>query len=125
MPPDVHGLTLALATFLTIYALLAGRRWLPKAIHDPRKAHRTGMVLNLVRRAGPAVFAGLLVLVVGGILGRSGHGPLAAALIAGGFAYGFHRGLAELGYDNSRSLGFRLVLTVAVTLGVLWQTGVL
>jgi hypothetical protein len=112
----------ALAVFIAAYAALAGLSWTRRAIAE-RAARRNGMVLNLVRRAGPPVFAGLVVLGLGPLLGRDGTGLPAAFLIAGGLAWGFHRGLADARQGDWRSIGFRALLALAAALGYLWLSG--
>lgn len=118
-------IALILAVVLAIYAALAGLSWLQRLIGERRTARRRGMVLNLVRRAAPPVLGGILVLVGGATLRLSGHMPLAAVLVAGGLALGFHRGLADVRQGDRRSVGFRLAVTAGLSLAILWQAGLI
>lgn len=121
----MDSLATILAVFLCIYAALAALSWLQRLIGERLPARKRGMALNLTRRAGPPVAGGLILLVAGTALRLQGHLPLAAILIGGGLALGLHRGLADVRQGDKRSVGFRLVLTLGLSLAVLWQTGVL
>ena len=114
---------LILAIALSLYALLAGLGWLRRVIGERVAARKRGMALNLARRAGPPAIGGAVLLVAGLSLGQGMAVPLAVLLIGGALAYGFHRGLAEVGQGNWRSVAMRLLLTLGLTLAVLWQTG--
>jgi hypothetical protein len=67
----------------------------------------------------------VIVLAAGAVLGLQGYLPLAAILIGGGLAFGLHRGLSDVRQGDRRSIGFRLVLTLGLSLAILWQTGVI
>jgi hypothetical protein len=116
---------LPVATMLGIYAALAGLTWTQRLIGEGLKGRKRGMALNLARRAGPPTAAGVVLLIAGRITTLPGHGALAALIIAGALAYGFHRGLAEMGQGDRRSLGFRVAVTLGLGLAILWQTGIL
>ena len=88
-------------------------------------ARRKGMALNLSRRAVPPAVAGVILLVAGGTLGLFDYIPLAILLIAGGLAFGFHKGLSDLNTPNWRELALRGAITLALTLFLLWQLGVI
>ena len=118
-------IALILAVVLGIYATLAGLAWLQRLIGERMAARKRGMAMNLARRAGPAVTGGLVVLIAGSVMRLSGHVPLAALLIAGALAFGFHRGLADVRQGDRRSIGFRLLVTAGLSLAILWQTGVI
>lgn len=120
---DPLTLALPFAVFACFYAILTGLSWLRRFIGEKLKGRRKGMALNLARRAGPPAFAGVLLLVAGGIIGVSGEGVLAALLIGGGFAYGFHVGLSELHRPNWRELALRIAITLALGLFLLEQLG--
>jgi hypothetical protein len=118
-------IALILAVVLGIYAALAGLAWLQRLIGERMAARKRGMTMNLARRAGPPVIGGIVVLIAGMVMGLSGQVPLAALLIAGGLAFGFHRGLADVRQGDRRSIGFRLLVTAGLSLAILWQTGVI
>lgn len=118
-------IAIILAVCLCLYAVLAALSWLQRLIGERLPARRRGMALNLARRAGPPVAGGLALLVAGTILNLQGHLPLAAILIGGGLAFGLHRGLSDVRQGDMRSVGFRLVLALGLSLAVLWQTGVI
>jgi len=120
---DPLSLALPLATLLTFYAILTGLSWLRRLVGERVSARRKGMVLNLSRRAVPPAIAGVILLVAGGVLGLFGYISLAIILIAGGFAFGFHKGLADLNKPNWRELALRGALTLALSLFVLNQLG--
>lgn len=127
-----RGLDLALpaaCVFLGAYAALSAVAWLRRLTAE-RPARRKGMILNLARYAGPPVVAGGAVLVLGLFLGQGGTGlpeggtGLPAALLAAlGLALGLHRGLAEVGQNDWRSIAVRVALAVAATTGYLWLAG--
>jgi len=118
-------IALILAVLIGVYAALAGLAWLQRFIGERLAAKKRGMALNLARRAAPPVIGGLVLLIAGAALNLSGHIPLAALLIAGGLAFGFHRGLADVRQGDRRSIGFRLLVTTGLGLAILWQTGVI
>lgn len=118
-------IAIILAVFLAIYAALSGLTWAQRLVGERVGARKTGMALNLARRAAPPVIGGIVLAVAGGMLRLSGHLPLAALLIAGGLAFGFHRGLADVRQADRRSIGFRLVVTLGLGLAGLWQTGLI
>jgi hypothetical protein len=118
-------LALILAVCLSVYAALAGLTWLQRLIGERMAARKRGMALNLARRAGPPVAGGLVVLVAGTVLRLPGHLPLAAILIGGGLAFGLHRGLSDVRQGDKRSIGFRLAVTLGLSLAILWQAGVI
>lgn len=121
----MERIALILAVFIGIYAALAGLTWAQRLIGERMGARKQGMALNLLRRAGPPVAGGLIVLAAGAALRLAGHVPLGGLLIAGGLAFGFHRGLADVRQGDRRSVGFRLVLTLGLSLAILWQAGVI
>lgn len=108
-----------------VYAALAGLTWAQRLVGEGLKGRKRGMALNLARRAGPPAVAGLILLAAGRLMPLPGHAPLAALLIAGALAYGFQRGLSEMGQGDRRSTGFRLAVTLGLSLAILWQTGLL
>jgi len=118
-------IVIILGVFLAIYATLAGLAWAQRLIAERMAPRRTGMALNLARRTAPPVIGGGVLAAAGGALGLSGHLPLAALLVAGGLAFGFHRGLADVRQADRRSIGFRLVVTLGLGLAILWQTGLI
>jgi len=118
-------LAVILAVFTGIYAALAGLTWAQRLIGEGLAGRKRGMVLNLARRAGPPVAGGLIVLGAGAALRLAGHIPLGGLLIAGGLAFGLHQGLSDVRQGDNRSTGFRLVLTLGLSLAILWQTGVI
>jgi hypothetical protein len=120
---DPLALALPLAVFLGFYAILTGLSWLRRLIGEKLKGRRKAMLLNLARRAGPPVLGGLVIVAAGASLRLANHVPVAAVLIGGGFAYGFHRGLAELHRPNWRELALRAAITAALGLFLLWQLG--
>ena len=120
---DLFLLILPLATLLSFYAAITGLGWLRRLIGERMAARRKGMILNLVRRAVPPAVAGLILLSAGGVLGLFDYIPLAVLLIAGGFAFGFHKGLSDLHSPNWRELALRGAITLALTLFTLWQLG--
>lgn len=111
-----------LAVFLGAYAALAGFTWLRRLVAE-RPARRRGMALNLARRSGPPVLAGIAVLAFGALSGAAGTILPAALLIAGGLGFGLHKGLAEAGLGTWRSEGLRLLLALAAMTGALWLSG--
>jgi hypothetical protein len=113
---------LAIAVFLAAYAALAGLFW-GRIVLAERPARRRGMALNLARRAGPPALAGLAVLVAGALLDAGGTLRPAAILAAGGLGYGLHRGLADIGRADWRSVGLRLAVSLGLALGALWLSG--
>ena len=119
----MERLALILAVFLCVYAGLAALSWLQRLIGDRLPARTRGMALNLARRAGPPVAGGLILLVAGTLIRLQGHIPLAAILIGGGLAFGLHRGLSDVRQGDKRSIGFRLAVTLGLSLAILWQTG--
>ncbi|MFV1876324.1 hypothetical protein [Nioella sp.] len=121
---DLFAFILPLAVFLSFYAILTGLSWLRRLVGEKMAARRKGMSLNLARRAVPPAVAGLILLVAGGTLGLFDYVPLATLLIAGGFAFGFHKGLSDLHSPNWRELALRGAITLALTLFILWQLGV-
>lgn len=116
---DLLTLALPPTLFLATYAAVSGLAWL-RVLVGERAARRTGMALNLARRAGPPAAGGLIVLLAGGSAGANGAGVLAALLISGGLAYGLHRGLSDVGRPGWRTLAPRLAVALAVTLAALW-----
>jgi hypothetical protein len=114
---------LSAAIFAGLYAALSGLTWTQRLVGEGLKGRKRGMALNLVRRAGPPASAGIVLLVAGQLLTLPGHLPLAALIIALALAWGFHRGLAEMGQGDRRSLGFRVAVTLGLGLAILWQTG--
>ncbi|NKX45887.1 hypothetical protein [Roseicyclus persicicus] len=114
---------LIFAITLGVYAALAGLTWTQRLVGERRTGRKRGMVLNLARRAGPPMMGGAILLTAGAVMDLPGAAPLAAVVIAGGLAYGLHRGLAEVGQGDRRSLGFRLAVTLGLTLAILWQAG--
>ena len=120
---DPLALALPIAVFACFYAIVTGLSWLRRIIGEKLKGRRRGMALNLARRAAPPAVAGLILLVAGGIMGVAGEAVLAALLIGGGLAYGFHKGLAELDRPNWRELALRGAITLALGLFLLWQLG--
>ena len=117
----IHALT-ALGVALCAFAALSGLTWMRRVIGE-RPARRRGMALNLARRAGPPVLAGL---AVAGIAALSASGiPAAPALllIGGGLTFGLHRGLAEVGQADRRAVLPRLAIAVAAGTGYLWLAG--
>jgi len=117
---DFLRFAMPLAIILAVYAIITGLGWLRRASGE-RAARRKGMILNLLRRAAPPIFAGLIVAIAAGILGSPGHSGIAGLLIAGGLAYATHRGLADLGRQTWRDHGLRIALTTALSLFTLWQ----
>lgn len=120
---DPLSLALPFATVLTFYAILTGLSWLRRLVGERVSARRKGMALNLARRAVPPVIAGAILLVAGAILGLHDYISLAIILIAGGLAFGLHKGLADLNRPNWRELALRGALTLALSLFVLNQLG--
>jgi len=120
---DPLDLALPLAVFACFYAIVTGLSWLRRHVGESLKGRKAAMGLNLARRAGPPVLAGLILLIAGGVIGVAGEGPLAALLIGGGLAFGFHRGLSELNRPNWRELVLRGAITLALGLFLLWQLG--
>ncbi len=118
-------IALILAVLLGIYAALAGLAWLQRLVGERMVARKRGMALNLARGAAPPLAGGLVLLIAGALLHLSGHLPLAAVLVAGGLAFGFHRGLADVRQGDRRAVGFRLLVTAGLGLAILWQTGVI
>ena len=114
-----------LAFTLAIYAALSGMAWAQRLIGERMGPRKRGMALNLARRSSPPVIGGLVLLGAGAALGLSGHVPLAALLVAGGLAFGFHRGLADVRQADRRIIGIRLLLTAGLAVAILWQTGVI
>ncbi|WP_071674905.1 hypothetical protein [Nioella nitratireducens] len=121
---DPLALALPLAIFCAVYAILTGLSWLRRFIGE-KPARRGGMGLNLVRRAVPPVVAGGIVLVAGRVWGLADAAPLAGFLIAGGLGFGFHTGLADLNRPNWRELALRGALTLAFSLFLLNQIGLI
>jgi len=120
---DLFALILPIATLLSFYAILTGLSWFRRLIGERMAARRKGMALNLARRSLPPAMAGGILLVAGGVLGLFDFVPLAVLLIAGGLAFGFHKGLSDLGKPNWRELVLRGAITLALTLFLLWQLG--
>lgn len=118
-------IALILAVMLAVYAALAGLAWLQRLIGERMGARKRGMALNLLRRAGPPVAGGLIVLAAGAALRLAGHLPLGGLLVAGGLAFGFHRGLVDVRQADARFVGIRVLLAVGLGLAVLWQAGVI
>ena len=118
-------ITLPAAIVLGVYAALSGLTWVQRLVGERLRGRKRGMVLNLARRAGPPAAAGLVLLIAGQLTILPGHAPLAAFIIAGALAYGFHRGLADMRQADPRSIGFRLAVTLGLSLAILWQTGLL
>lgn len=119
---EVLRLAPPVAIALALYAAICGLSWLRRATGE-RAARRKGMMLNLFRRAMPPVVAGLVLAGFGALLEVPNSTGLAAVLVGGGLAFGFHRGLADLGRQTWRDYFLRLSLTVALTLFALWQIG--
>ena len=111
------------AITLAVYAALSGLTWAQRLIGERLPGRRRGMALNLARRAGPPVAGGVILFGAGTALGLTGHGPLAALIIAGALAWGFQRGLMDVRQADWRSTGFRMMVTLGLTLAILWQTG--
>lgn len=118
-------IALILAVFLGLYSALSGLAWLQRLIGERMAARKRGMAMNLARRAAPPVIGGVVLLIAGSVLRLTGHMPLGALLIAGGLAFGFHRGLADVRQGDRRSIGFRLLVSAGLGLAILWQTGVI
>ncbi len=114
----------ALALFISIYAALTCLTWLRRLIGE-RAARRAGMGLNMARRALPPAIAGLILIMAAPLLARPEARGLGAILLAGGLAFGFHKGLSDLGQNNIRSLALRLTITLCLSLFALWQLGLL
>ncbi len=112
----------AIAVFLGAYAALSVLTWLRRLMGE-RSKRRTGMLLNLARRAGPPVIAGAAVLILGLVLGQRGAGLPAALLAAGGLGWGLHQGLSEIGQNDWRGIAIRVALSVAAMTGYLWLIG--
>jgi hypothetical protein len=121
MSPTATLALTAAVVFLGAYAALSALTWLRRLMGE-RPARRSGMLLNLARRAGPPVLAGAAVLVVGRVLGAATGLP-AALLVAGGLAFGLHRGLAEIRQGDWRGIAIRVALSVAAVTGYLWLAG--
>ncbi|MGI3185764.1 hypothetical protein [Nioella aestuarii] len=122
---DIFPLILPFATLVSFYAILTSLSWLRRFIGERMAARRKGMILNLTRRAVPPIIAGLILLIAGGALGLVDYIPLAILLIAGGVAFGVHKGLSDLHSQNWRELALRGAITLALTLFTLWQLGVI
>ena len=118
-------IALMLAVFLAVYAALAGLAWAQRLIGERLPARKVGMALNLARRAAPPVIGGGIVMIIGVVMPLSGHMPAATLLVAGGLAFGFHRGLGDVRQGDKRSIGFRVVVSIGLGLAILWQTGVI
>jgi len=121
----MEQIILPAAIVLGVYAALSGLTWTQRLIAEGLKGRKRGMALNLARRAGPPAAAGLVLLIAGQVVTVPGHAALAALIIAGALAYGFHRGLAEMRQADRRSIGFRLAVTLGLSLAILWQSGLL
>lgn len=121
----MEQIILPAAIVLGVYAALSGLTWVQRLVGERLTGRKRGMALNLARRSGPPAAAGLVLLVAGRIAPLPGHGALAALIIAGALTYGFHRGLAEMRQADRRSIGFRLAVTLGLSLAILWQTGLL
>ena len=121
MTPGATLAIVAAAVFLGAYAALSALTWLRRVMGE-RSGRRNGMILNLARRAGPPVVAGGAVLVLGRMLGAATGLP-AALLVAGGLAWGLHRGLDDIGQNNWRGTAIRVALSVAAVTGYLWLAG--
>jgi hypothetical protein len=121
----MEQIILPAAIVMGVYAALSGLTWVQRLVGERLKGRKRGMALNLARRAGPPAAAGVVLLIAGQITALPGHAPLAALIIAGALAYGFHRGLAEMRQADPRSIGFRLAVTLGLSLAILWQTGLL
>lgn len=121
----MERLTLILAVVLAAYAALAGLAWLQRLIGERTAARMQGMALNLLRRAGPPVAGGLIVLIAGALLRLAGHVPLGGLLVAGGLAFGFHRGLVDVRQADRRFVILRALLATGLGLAILWQAGVI
>lgn len=119
----MEQIVLSAAIVIGVYAALAGLTWAQRFVGEGLRGRKRGMALNLARRAGPPAAAGAVLLVAGRVVALPGHAPLAALIIAAALAYGFHRGLAEMGQGDLRSTGFRLAVTLGLGLAILWQTG--
>jgi hypothetical protein len=107
---------------VAIFAALTALQW-GRVARLERGGRRRGMALNLARRAGPPVVAGLAVLVAGAALGVPDARLPGALLAAGGAAWGLHRGLADVRQANMRATGVRAVLSLGLALGCLWLIG--
>lgn len=122
----LYALTLAACAFFAVYAANVLRDFTPRYLRQPSKARRKGVLINLARRAGPPVAAGLAIVIFRDTLGLAREGvAVGVALATGGIAYGLHRATAELGRVSMATLGIRLAVSTALTLAILWQTGIL
>jgi hypothetical protein len=121
MSPTATLALTALCVFLGAYAALSALTWLRRLMGE-RTGRRSGMLLNLARRAGPPVLAGGAVLIVGLVLDAATGLP-AALLVAAGLAWGLHRGLVEIGQSNWRGIAIRVALSAAAVTGYLWLAG--
>ena len=125
MPP-LYALTLAACTFFAVYAVSALRDFTRTYLRQPSKARRKGVLINLARRAGPPVVAGLAMVIFRDTLGLPRQGvAVGVALATGGVAYGLHRAVAELGPVSKATLGVRFAVTAGLSLAILWQAGVI
>jgi uncharacterized protein YfiM (DUF2279 family) len=118
---NLEAVLLPAAVFLAVHAVLAGFFWL-RIVMAERPGRRRGMTLNLARRAGPPVIAGIAVYVLGSALNAETGLP-AAILAAGGLSYGLHRGLTETRQADWRSVGLRIAVSLGLALGALWLWG--
>ena len=116
-----HALT-ALGVALCAFAALSGLTWMRRVIGE-RPARRRGMVLNLARRAGPPVLAGIAVAGIAALTARGIPAAPALLLIGGGLTFGLHRGLLEVGQADRRAVLPRLAIAVAAGTGYLWLVG--
>jgi hypothetical protein len=117
----IHALT-ALGVALCTFAALSGLTWMQRVIGE-RPGRRRGMVLNLARRAGPPVLAGIAVAGFGVLTARGIPAAPALLLIGGGLAFGLHHGLADVGQADRRSVVPRVAIAVAAGTGYLWLAG--
>lgn len=110
------------ALFALLYAALTGWRFALR-VRTERAARRKGLVLNIIRRAGPPVFAGLLILIAGAAFDLFGYAWPAGLLIGAALAYALHRGLHEMRQDTGMLIGLRLGASLGLTLAYLWVSG--
>lgn len=120
---DPVSLISAAAIVCGTYALLAALPLLRRAAAERQAGRRLGVALNLSRRAGPPVLAGLGLVLLGPLAGLRDAGAPGALLIAGGLAWGLHRALADLRHGNDRALALRLAMTAAIAMTLIWQAG--
>ena len=120
---DILALPPALALILGTYAVLAALAWLRRVMAEKLAGRRQGILLNFARRAAPPVLGGIVILIAGGIFGVIGSLGMGFLLIAGGLAFGLHRGLDDLRANDKRVLVFRVAMTAAISMTLIWQAG--